>query len=64
MSSSLILTGILFFGYLAYVIGAQIHTIKEAVKSEETLDAYRKENEGFAVVRTTVLCARQKTCFQ
>ena len=48
MSSSLILTGILFFGYLAYVIGAQIHTIKEAVKSEETLDAYRKENEGFS----------------
>lgn len=57
MSSLLGLTAVLFFGYIAYVIGMQVASIVKAVRSEDVLDGYKKEKDGFAVVRENVAYA-------
>lgn len=58
MSNLLMLTAVLFFGYIAYVIGAQVVSIVKAVRSKDKLEEYKKENDGFAVVRGNAAYAK------
>lgn len=51
MAGALLITALLFMGFMAYIIGERISEIKMALICRDTIKHYRKEKEHFAVVR-------------